>query len=145
MQFGTTTSQPIGTTASAHLAQPQVESSKSPRPQTSLMNGSAASSAARTASTAQFVQNPLVNLVRMMEEARIASFGVPGGTGKPGNAPAVDLFSSVPDGTQTLVVEHRIRYVRPLDYRNVPADVDVWVSAVKPASAPSGAFFRTTA
>ena len=66
MQFGTTTSQPIGTTASAHLAQPQVESSKSPRPQTSLMNGSAASSAARTASTAQFVQNPLVNLVRMM-------------------------------------------------------------------------------
>ncbi|WP_376973015.1 acyl-CoA thioesterase [Arthrobacter sp.] len=83
-----------------------------------------------------------VNLVRMMEEARIASFGVPGGTGKPGNAPAVELFSSVPDGTQTLVVEHRIRYVRPLDYRNVPADVDVWVSAVKPASFDMSYEFR---
>lgn len=75
-----------------------------------------------------------VNLVRMMEEARIASFGVPGGTGKPGNEPMVDLFSAVPGGTQTLVVEHRVRYVKPLDYRNVPAEVDVWISAVKPAS-----------
>ncbi|MEE1622288.1 acyl-CoA thioesterase [Zafaria sp. Z1313] len=75
-----------------------------------------------------------VNLVRMMEEARIAAFGVPGGTGKPGAEPVVELFSTVPADTQTLVVEHRVRYVAPLDYRNVPARVDVWISSVKPAS-----------
>lgn len=75
-----------------------------------------------------------VNLVRMMEEARIAGFGVPGGTGKPGMDPMVDLFSTVPDGTQILVVEHRVRYIKPLDYRNVPAQVDVWIGAIKPAS-----------
>lgn len=75
-----------------------------------------------------------VNLLRMLEEARIAAFGVPGGTGKVGNEPMVALFSAVPAGTQTLVVEHRVRYAAPLDYRNVPAEVDVWISAVKPAS-----------
>jgi acyl-CoA thioester hydrolase len=75
-----------------------------------------------------------VNLVRMMEEARIAAFGVPGGTGKPGNEPLADLFSTVPENTQILVVEHRIRYVQPLDYRNVPAHVHVWISTVKAAS-----------
>lgn len=75
-----------------------------------------------------------VNLVRMMEEARIAGFGVPGGTGKPGNEPMVDLFSAVPENTQVLVVEHRVRYVAPLDYRNIPAEVDVWVANVKAAS-----------
>jgi pimeloyl-ACP methyl ester carboxylesterase len=50
---------------SANLAQPQVEGSKPHRPQASLMHGSAASSAASATSTAQFVQNPMVNLVRM--------------------------------------------------------------------------------
>ena len=45
-----------------------------------------------------------------------------------------DLFSAVPDNTQILVVEHRLRYVRPLDYRNVPAHVDLWISAIKAAS-----------
>ncbi|GHD10311.1 thioesterase [Zhihengliuella salsuginis] len=83
-----------------------------------------------------------VNLVRMMEEARIAAFGVPGGTGRPGAEPAVDLFTSVPADTQTLVVEHRVRYVRPLDYRNVPAPIDVWVSAVKAASFDLSYTFR---
>ncbi|MDO5743987.1 MAG: thioesterase family protein [Micrococcaceae bacterium] len=75
-----------------------------------------------------------VNLVRMMEEARIAGFGVPGGTGKPGTEPLVDLFSTVPENTQILVVEHRVRYLKPLDYRNVPAHVDLWISTIKAAS-----------
>ncbi|MGO2004076.1 acyl-CoA thioesterase [Arthrobacter rhombi] len=75
-----------------------------------------------------------VNLVRMMEEARIAGFGVPGGTGKPGTESTAELFSSVPANTQILVVEHRIRYLTPLDYRNVPAEVEIWLSAIKAAS-----------
>ncbi len=33
-----------------------------------------------------------------------------------------------------LMVDHRIRYVRTLEYRNVPAVVQVWIGAVKGAS-----------
>ncbi|GAB3620750.1 thioesterase family protein [Glutamicibacter endophyticus] len=75
-----------------------------------------------------------VNLIRLMEEARIAGFGVPGGTGAPGVEPAVQIFSAVPAGVQILVVEHRVRYARPLEYRNVPVNVDLWIASVKPAS-----------
>ncbi|UWX97832.1 acyl-CoA thioesterase [Arthrobacter zhaoxinii] len=75
-----------------------------------------------------------VEIVRILEEARVHAFGPPGGTGGPGQQPAVPLFTDVPPGTQSLVVEHRIRYVAELTYRNIPADVDVWISAVKGAS-----------
>lgn len=75
-----------------------------------------------------------VNLIRLMEEARIAGFGVPGGTGAPGLSPKADIFSAVPQGVQILVVEHRVRYSRPLEYRNVPVNVDLWVANIKPAS-----------
>jgi acyl-CoA thioester hydrolase len=46
----------------------------------------------------------------------------------------VPLFSEVPEGTLALVVEHKIRYVRTLEYRNVPALVQLWIGAVKGAS-----------
>ena len=44
------------------------------------------------------------------------------------------LFSEVPEGTLALIVEHRIRYVKTLEYRNVPAVVQLWIGAVKGAS-----------
>ncbi len=75
-----------------------------------------------------------VQIVRMLEEARIAAFGPPGGTGASGVDALVPLFSDVPAGTLALVVEHRVRYVKPLDYRNVAAEVDVWVSGLKAAA-----------
>ena len=75
-----------------------------------------------------------VNLIRLMEEARIAGFGVPGGTGAPGLSPKADIFSAVPAGVQILGVEHRVRYSRPLEYRNVPVKVDLWGANIKPAS-----------
>ncbi|WP_019483874.1 thioesterase family protein [Arthrobacter sp. TB 23] len=75
-----------------------------------------------------------VQVLRLLEEARIHAFGAPGGTGAEGDQPPVALFSSVNPGTQALVVEHRVRFVDTLDYRNVPARIDVWVSALKPAS-----------
>lgn len=34
----------------------------------------------------------------------------------------------------TLVVEHKVRYVRTLEYRNIPAVVEIWVGVVKGAS-----------
>lgn len=75
-----------------------------------------------------------VQIVRMLEEARIGAFGPPRGAGLPGVEPHVSLFNDVPEGTMALVVDHKIRYVRTLEYRNVPAVVEVWVGAVKGAS-----------
>lgn len=75
-----------------------------------------------------------VQVVRMLEEARIAAFGPPRGAGLPGIEPQVAIFNDVEEGTMALVVEHRIRYVRTLEYRNVPAVVHVWIGAVKGAS-----------
>ena len=75
-----------------------------------------------------------VQIVRMLEEARITAFGPPRGTGRAGVEPEVSLFNDVPEGTLALVVEHKIRYVRTLEYRNVPAVVQVWIGAVKGAS-----------
>jgi acyl-CoA thioester hydrolase len=75
-----------------------------------------------------------VQIVRILEEARIAAFGPPRGAGLPGVEPLAPLFSEVPEGTLALVVEHKIRYVRTLEYRNVPAVVQLWIGAVKGAS-----------
>ncbi|MCA4133928.1 thioesterase family protein [Arthrobacter sp. M4] len=75
-----------------------------------------------------------VQIVRMLEEARIAAFGPPRGAGLPGVEPPVSLFNEVGEGVMALVVEHKVRYVRTLEYRNVPATVEIWVGAVKGAS-----------
>jgi acyl-CoA thioester hydrolase len=75
-----------------------------------------------------------VQIVRMLEEARIAAFGPPRGAGLPGVEPPVSIFNDVEVGVMTLVVEHKVRYVRTLEYRNVPAAVEIWVGAVKGAS-----------
>ncbi|MHA7154838.1 acyl-CoA thioesterase [Arthrobacter sp. TMN-50] len=75
-----------------------------------------------------------VQVLRLLEEARIHAFGPPGGTGAEGDQPPVAVFSSIDPDTQALVVEHRVRFVDTLDYRNVPVRIDVWVSAMSPAS-----------
>ncbi|MFC0581867.1 acyl-CoA thioesterase [Micrococcoides hystricis] len=82
-----------------------------------------------------------VNIVRLMEEARIAALGVPGGTGAAGIEAEIDLFGAVPEGTQVLVVEHRVRYRRPLEYRNEPTPVRVWVQKLSGASVVLGYSF----
>lgn len=75
-----------------------------------------------------------VEVVRLLEEARIHAFGPPGGTGGLGEVPPVPLFSSVAQGVQALVVEHRIKYTATLDYRNIPLKIAVWIGHLKPAS-----------
>jgi acyl-CoA thioester hydrolase len=78
-----------------------------------------------------------VQVLRILEEARISAFGAPAGTGAailevpPGQ---ISLFSGVTHSTQALVVEHRVRYTASLEYRGTPVLVDVWISAIKPAS-----------
>ncbi|MBG6180832.1 acyl-CoA thioesterase [Arthrobacter sp. CAN_A1] len=75
-----------------------------------------------------------VQVLRLLEEARIHAFGPPGGTGAEGEQPPVAVFSSINPGIQALVVEHRVRFVDTLDYRNVPLRIDVWMSDLSPAS-----------
>lgn len=40
----------------------------------------------------------------------------------------------LPEGTQALIAEHRVKYLRPLAYRNVPVDVRVWVVSARAAT-----------
>lgn len=75
-----------------------------------------------------------VEVLRILEEARVHAFGPPAGTGMPGVDVARPIFSGLDSDVQALVVEHRVRYVSPLNYRNIPATVQVWISAVKGAS-----------
>ena len=75
-----------------------------------------------------------VEVIRVLEEARIAAFGVPVGTGEQVVPPQIPLFSVLPEGTQALIAEHRVKYLRPLEYRNVPVEVRVWVVSAKAAT-----------
>ncbi len=71
-----------------------------------------------------------VDILRILEEARVRVLGSPAHTGRPVGEPLVPVFNDLPKGTQALVAEHRVRYVAVLDYRDVPAIVDVWVSQI---------------
>ncbi|MGO2541517.1 MAG: acyl-CoA thioesterase [Specibacter sp.] len=75
-----------------------------------------------------------VEVLRILEEARVHAFGPPAGTGLPGIDVALPIFSELDADVQALVVEHRVKYLSPLNYRNIAATVQVWVSAVKGAS-----------
>lgn len=75
-----------------------------------------------------------VEVIRVLEEARIAAFGVPVGTGEQVVPPRIPLFSVLPEGTQALIAEHRVKYLRPLEYRNEPVDVRVWVVSARAAT-----------
>lgn len=75
-----------------------------------------------------------VEVLRILEEARVHAFGPPAGTGLHGVAVARPVFADLPENTQALVAEHRVKYLMPLNYRNIPARVEVWISAIKGAS-----------
>lgn len=75
-----------------------------------------------------------VEIVRILEEARVHALGQPTGTGLPGDEVPIPVFNDLPVGVQILAVEHRIRYLAPLSYRNIPARVELWVSSLKGAS-----------
>lgn len=76
-----------------------------------------------------------VNQVRLMEEARVAAFGVPGGTGEPVDRPGkIDAFEKVGANILILVVNHQISYLAQLPYRDVPVRGEVWIDRLKGAS-----------
>lgn len=72
-----------------------------------------------------------VEVVRLLEEARIAALGVPVGTGDQVEPPLIPFFSELPEGTQALITENRIKYLQPLEYRNTPVEIRVWVVSAR--------------
>ena len=75
-----------------------------------------------------------VEVLRILEEARVHAFGPPAGTGLPGVEVPQPIFSDLEADVQALVVEHRVRYLAPLNYRNIAVPVQLWISALKGAS-----------
>lgn len=76
-----------------------------------------------------------VQIVRILEEARVAVFGPPPSAGEvQGPRGLVPLFDSLPPGAQALVAEHRVAYRAPLPYRDEPVRVEVRIGKVTPAS-----------
>ena len=78
-----------------------------------------------------------VQIVRLMEEARVMVFGVPSGTGQLDDTsptPHIDLLAGVEDGVMTLISDHTVKYRRQLPYRGKPIRVEVGVEKIKGAS-----------
>lgn len=64
-----------------------------------------------------------VQVVRLLEEARVRAFGL-----------ATDDGSAPMLATGMVVASHRVTYLKPLDYRVAPVAVDLWVSRTGGAS-----------
>jgi len=64
-----------------------------------------------------------VQVVRLLEEARVRAFGL---VADDGAAPLL--------ATGMVVASHRVTYLKPLDYRVAPVAVDLWVSRTGGAS-----------
>ncbi|CAM3571865.1 acyl-CoA thioesterase [Micrococcus flavus] len=76
-----------------------------------------------------------IAVVQVLEEARVAAFGVPANTGAGGGGTApIDLLEGVAPGVRTFVSEHTVKYRAQMPYRPVPLRVRVGVAAVKAVS-----------
>ena len=78
-----------------------------------------------------------VTMFQILEEARVAVFGMPPSSGEPvaeSPGPRVRLFETFPDGVQALIAEHHAKYHSPLPYRGLKVKVDVAITAVTAAS-----------
>ena len=80
-----------------------------------------------------------IAVVQLLEEVRVAAFGVPANTGAGGGqAPPIDLLEGVAPGVRTFISEHTVKYRAQMPYRPVPLRVVVSVDAVKAASVHVG-------
>lgn len=76
-----------------------------------------------------------VQVVRIMEDARVKVFGVPSGTGTPGGpAPIFDMNASVGPTTMTLISDHTVKYRRQMAYTGDDVAVTVAVTKARGAS-----------
>ena len=75
-----------------------------------------------------------VEMMRLLEEARVRVFWVPDSPDDEKLATAV-LDASAGADTLTLIARHEIEYLRPLSYQRQPVDVQVWIGRIAAASA----------
>ncbi|MDN6638832.1 MAG: acyl-CoA thioesterase [Yaniella sp.] len=78
-----------------------------------------------------------VQIVRLMEEARVIAFGIPSGTGTldaTTPTPYVNLLAGVGDSVMPLISEPTVKYRRQLPYGGLPVRVDIGIDKVKGAS-----------
>lgn len=73
-----------------------------------------------------------VQMMRILEEARVRAFWVP----ESGEAlPTAVLEATAGSDTITMIAGHVVEYVAAVEYQREPLDVQLWISAVGGASA----------
>lgn len=75
-----------------------------------------------------------VEMMRLLEEARVRALWVPDGAGDERLGSAV-LDASAGADTLTLIARHEVEYLRPLSYQRQPVDVQLWIGRIGAASA----------
>jgi acyl-CoA thioester hydrolase len=74
-----------------------------------------------------------VEMMRLLEEARVRAFWVPDGRGDE-VLPTAVLDSGVGASTHSLIAHHEIEYLKPLSYQRQPIDLQLWLSRLGGAS-----------
>ena len=75
-----------------------------------------------------------VELLRVLEEARIAAFWAHPSPPDGGDWPTAVIDAGLDAKTTTLVARQEIEYVRPLGYRRAPVVVELWIGHIGGAS-----------
>ena len=76
-----------------------------------------------------------VEMLRLLEEARVRVFWVPDGRGDERLPTAVlDAGAHAGANTHSLIAHHEIEYLKPLSYQRQPVDVQVWIGGLGGAS-----------
>lgn len=78
-----------------------------------------------------------VTMFQILEEARVAVFGMPPSSGEPvaqTPSPRVQFFNTFETGVQALIAEHYIKYHSPLPYRGLKVKVRVTITEVSVAT-----------
>lgn len=82
----------------------------------------------RWADTDQYGHVNNVAIARVLEEARVRLFGLPGLAGIVHPDRPVPVLTVLGDDTSTIVAAQRIEYVRELAYRGQAVTVDGWIA-----------------
>lgn len=75
-----------------------------------------------------------VTMLRILEEARVRVFWVPESEDDPRPETAI-IEAGAGSPTLTLIANHRIEYLRPMEYQRAPIDVQLWIGGIGGASA----------
>jgi acyl-CoA thioester hydrolase len=75
-----------------------------------------------------------VEMLRLLEEARVRMFWVPGSGDELLPTAVLDAGAHAGADTHSLIAHHEIEYLKPLSYQRQPVDVQVWIGGLGGAS-----------